>query len=82
MFVSSAGRPLPMVYEFPQNDPYRHNENYRMEGGYDDPSQWVIQTKIAPVECRVFSDNVASIYTNQFFDQVKRFDRNQILVDH
>jgi hypothetical protein len=50
----------------------QNNDRYRIEGGYDQPSQWIIQTKIAPVECRIISDNVASIYSNYFYDQVKR----------
>jgi hypothetical protein len=61
-----------MIYRFPSNEMLQNNDRYRIEGGYDQPSQWIIQTKIAPVECRIISDNVASIYSNYFYDQVKR----------
>jgi hypothetical protein len=71
MLTSSPGSIFPMVYRFPSNDMLQYNDRYRIEGGYDEPSQWVIQTKIAPVECRILSDNVASIYSNYFYDQVK-----------
>ena len=59
-----------MVYRLPSNDILQYHDRYRIEGGYDEPSQWIIQTKIAPVECRIVSDNVASIYANYFYDQV------------
>lgn len=59
-----------MVYRLPSNDTLQCQDRYRIEGGYDEPSQWIIQTKIAPVECRIVSDNVASIYSNYFYDQV------------
>ena len=70
MLISSPGGVFPMVYSFPLNDTLQYKDRYRIEGGYDEPSQWIIQTKIAPVECRILSDNVASIYSNYFFDQV------------
>jgi hypothetical protein len=72
MLTSSPGTILPMVYRFPSDEMLQYNDHYRIEGGYDEPSQWIIQTKIAPVECRITSDNVASIYLNYFYDQVKQ----------
>ncbi|CAF2070223.1 unnamed protein product [Rotaria magnacalcarata] len=69
MLTSSPTSILPMVYRFPSNEMLHYKDPYHMEGGYDEPSQWIIQTKIAPVECRVTSDNVASIYSNYFYDQ-------------
>jgi hypothetical protein len=61
-----------MVYRFPSNEMLHYNDHYRIEGGYDEASQWIIQTKIAPVDCRIISDNVSSIYSNYFYDQVKQ----------
>lgn len=76
-----------MVYRFPSNDMLQASDHFRIEGGYDDPSQWIIQTKIAPVECRIQSDNVASIYANYFYDQVKSnvlvflsFEENRLVI--
>ncbi|CAF0801349.1 unnamed protein product [Adineta steineri] len=69
MLTSSPNSIFPMVYSFPPNDMLQYNDRCRIEGGYDEPSQWIIQTKIAPVECRIISDNVASIYSTYFYDQ-------------
>ena len=60
-----------MVYRFPSNEMLQYSDCHRIEGGYDDPSQWIIQTKIPPVDCRVMSDNVAAIYSNYLYDQVR-----------
>lgn len=60
-----------MVYCFPSNEMLHKHDRHRLEGGYDEPAHWIIQTKIAPVECRITSDNVASIYSNYFYDQVR-----------
>lgn len=75
MLTSSTGCILPMIYRFPSNEMLEYNDHYRIEGGYDDPTQWIIQTKIAPVECRIQSDNVASIYSNYFYDQVREREK-------
>jgi hypothetical protein len=69
MLTSSPGCIFPMIYRFPSNEMLEYNDRHHIEGGYDQPSQWIIQTKIAPVECRIISDNVASIYSNYFYDQ-------------
>ncbi|CAF4870237.1 unnamed protein product, partial [Rotaria sp. Silwood1] len=69
MLTSSPSSIFSMVYRFPSNEMLNYKDSYRIEGGYDEPSQWIIQTKIAPVECRIISDNVASIYSNHFYDQ-------------
>lgn len=76
MLTSSTGCILPMIYRFPSNEMLEYNDHYRIEGGYNDPTQWIIQTKIAPVECRIQSDNVASIYSNYFYDQVRERKKN------
>lgn len=72
MLTSSHSSVFSMVYRFPSNEMLNYRDPYQIEGGYDEASQWIIQTKIAPVECRITSDNVASIYSNYFFDQVNR----------
>ncbi|CAF1662431.1 unnamed protein product [Adineta ricciae] len=69
MLTSSPTCVFPMVYRFPSNEMLQYSDCHRIEGGYDDPSQWIIQTKIPPVDCRVMSDNVAAIYSNYFYDQ-------------
>ncbi|UJR37223.1 hypothetical protein I4U23_029932 [Adineta vaga] len=69
MLTSSPTNILPMVYRFPSDEMLQCNDRHRIEGGYDEPSQWIIQTKIPPVDCRITSDNVAAIYSNYFFDQ-------------
>lgn len=71
MFTSSPSALYPMIFRLPSEELLHYHDPYRIEGGYDQPSQWIIQTKIAPVECRIISDNVASIYANYFYDQVK-----------
>ncbi|CAF0736235.1 unnamed protein product [Rotaria sordida] len=69
MLTSAPNSIFSMIYRFPSNEMLNYKDPYRIEGGYDEPSQWIIQTKIAPVECRIISDNVASIYSNYFYDQ-------------
>ncbi|CAF3643077.1 unnamed protein product [Rotaria socialis] len=69
MLTSTPGGVFPMIYCFPDNEKIRFNDRYRIEGGYGEPSQWSIQTKILPSECCLISENISSIYLNDFYDQ-------------
>jgi hypothetical protein len=70
MFNSSPGGVFPMIYSLPSDEMLHHNDHYHIEGGYGEPSQWIFKTKILPNDCRIISDNVLSIYSNYFYDQV------------
>jgi hypothetical protein len=70
MLTLSPGGVFPMIYRLPSNEMLPCNDHYRIEGGYGEPSQWILQTKISSIDCRVTSDNVASLYSNHFYDQV------------
>lgn len=59
-----------MIYRLPANESIHFNDHYRVEGGYGEPSQWNIQTKILSSDCNLINGNVASIYANDFYDQV------------
>lgn len=57
---------FPMIYRLQST-----SDGYRIEGGYGEPSEWRLKTKIHPEDCQLTSDNIASIYTNHFYDQVE-----------
>jgi hypothetical protein len=61
-----------MIYRLPSDEMLHCHDHYRIEGGYGEPSKWIFKTKILPTDCRLISDNVASIYTNYFYDQVNK----------
>ncbi|CAF0750967.1 unnamed protein product [Adineta steineri] len=69
MLNESPNGVFPMIYRLPSNDMLYSKDRYRVEGGYDEPSQWIFKTKILRTDCRIVSDNIASIYTNYFYDQ-------------
>jgi hypothetical protein len=70
MFISSPNGVFPMIYRLPPDEMLHNDDHYRIEGGYGEPSKWQFKTKILPTDYRITSDNVASIYTNHFYDQV------------
>ncbi|CAF4043900.1 unnamed protein product [Rotaria sp. Silwood2] len=69
MLTSSPGGVFPMIYRLPSNEMLYGTDHYRVEGGYGEPSQWNFQTKILPIDCYLTSDNIASIYSNDFYEQ-------------
>ncbi|UJR08987.1 hypothetical protein I4U23_013237 [Adineta vaga] len=69
MLISSPSGVFPMIYCLPSDDMLHEKDRYRIEGGYDEPSQWIFKTKILPSDCQTTSENIASIYTNYFYDQ-------------
>ncbi len=72
MFSSSPNGVFPMIFRLPSDETLHLNDQYRIEGGYGESSKWILKTKIYADDCRITSDNVASIYTNHFYDQVNR----------
>jgi len=72
MLTSSPNGVFPMIYRLPSDEMLHCHDHYRIEGGYGEPSKWIFKTKILPTDCRLISDNVASIYTNYFYDQVNK----------
>lgn len=71
MLSSLPGGVFPMVYSLPEDDPLHAKDRYRIEGGYGEPSQWIFKTKILPNDCQITAENIASIYTNYFYGQVR-----------
>lgn len=72
MLTSSPAGTLPMIYRLPSNEMLQCSDRHRIEGGYDELSRWIIQSKIPPVDCQIMSDDIAAIYSNYFYDQVGR----------
>lgn len=71
MLTSSPNGVFPMIYRLPDDeDGDSRCDGYRVEGGYVEPSRWALKTKIDPDDCLIQSDNVASTYTNHFYNQV------------
>ena len=70
MFTLSPNGVYPMIYRLPSDEMLHHNDYYRVEGGYDEPSQWIFKTKIPSTDCILILDNVASIYSDSFYGQV------------
>ncbi|CAF1223073.1 unnamed protein product [Rotaria sordida] len=79
MLTSSPGGVFPMIYRLPSNEMLNGTDHYRIEGGYGEPSQWHFQTKILPNDCRLISDNVVFIYSNDFYEQ---YHINLYTIDH
>ena len=71
MFRHAPNGVFPMVFRLPADD---DDDRYRIEGGYDEPSQWHTQTKIHPNDCQISTQNIASIYSKTFYDEVKASD--------
>ncbi|CAF4768592.1 unnamed protein product, partial [Rotaria sp. Silwood1] len=69
MLTSSPGGVFPMIYRLSSNEMLHGTDHYRIEGGYGEPSQWNFQTKILSNDCCLISDNIASIYSNDFYEQ-------------
>ena len=76
MLTSSPGGVFPMIYRIPSDDVLHEQDRYRVEGGYGEPSQWIFKTKILLSDCRITSENIASLYMNYFYDQVN------LIIDH
>ena len=70
MLNSSPNGVFPMIYRLPSDDMLHEKDRYRIEGSYSEPSQWIFKTKILPSDCQIVSENIASLYTNYFYDQV------------
>lgn len=70
MLNSSPGGVFPMIYRLPADELAYGPDRYRIEGDYGEPSQWIFRTKIQPEECRLVTENIASIYSTYFYDQV------------
>ena len=71
MFSSSPNGVYPMIFRLPSDEISHLKDHYRIEGGYGESSSWMLKTKINPDDCRIMCANVASIYTNHFYEQVK-----------
>ena len=70
MLTSSPSGVFPMIYRLPSDEMLDCNDHYRIEGGYGESSKWILKTKINSEDCRISCDNIASIYTNHFYEQV------------
>ena len=70
MFTLSPNGVYPMIYDLPPNERSYHTDHYRIEGGYEEPSRWIFKTKIPLTDCVLISDNVASTYSDSFYEQV------------
>ena len=66
MLTSTINGPFDMIYHRSSM-----NDGYRIEGGYGEATEWRMQTKIPNRDCQLISDNIASIYTNHFYEQVE-----------
>lgn len=77
MLTSTPNGVFPMIYRLPIDEFSRSDEDgYRVEGGYNEPSQWQLKTKIDSHDCTIQSDNIAFIYTHYFQNQVERTCRS------
>jgi hypothetical protein len=72
MLTSSPNGVFPMIFRLPHDEISHLDDHYRTEGGYGESSKWILKTKIYADDCRITSDNVASIYTNHFYEQVNK----------
>jgi hypothetical protein len=84
MLTASPNGVFPMIYRLAADEMLHYNDHYRIEGGYGEPSKWIFKTKILPNDCHITCDNISSIYTHHFYDQVDKNlneNKNKLLYD-